>query len=169
MRNLLIAAAVSLAGYSAAAPALAAHTAAHDTGRTPLARGSTIPVIPPAAYDALSDVYARLGLQGRMLDADEGAFGVRNVRVRQTLAGTRVAQLVRCGSDRLADAGTLDVTLTVVTVLEPSATGITVHTSVTGVGRDQSGSSTSMLCTSTGRLEDEILRGMVEATSGAPR
>lgn len=185
MRPLIIAAAIALTSTSAAGPAVMPAlgelpsafqlpSAAAGAPRLELARGTAADprIVPPglaAAWDALPAVYESLGLHGTVLNADARLFGVRQVRVGRTLAGSAISRYVRCGSDIMDHAGTLDVTLTVATVLEPSPQGIAVRSWVEATGRDLAGTGTAVHCVSTGLLESEIVRGLSQAAPAAPR
>lgn len=183
MRYLSFAAALSLAGCSAMNSTVSPETGElrstyqiqHPNGGTRYYELTRPSFTPPqyvstswnAAWQSLPGVYERLGMRGAVLNQDENLFGFRRARAFRTLGGTRMARLLRCGSELVGNASTMEVTLTVMTILEPSATGTSVRSWVDATARDQTGPGSTVQCSSTGLLEREIVRQL--SGEAAPR
>jgi hypothetical protein len=181
MRYLLLAAAFSLSGCWAPRSTISPETGeihstfqiqggprttnrVYELTRTTFTRPQVIRTSWSSAWAALPAVYERLGMNGSVLNPDENLFGFRHVRAFRSLGDTRMSRLVNCGHQLIGDSGSLEIQLTVMTILEPAGAGSTVRTWVDATARDQSGSGTAPVqCASTGWLEREIARGLSTA------
>jgi len=97
-------------------------------------------------------------MRGAVLSADTYEFGVLQMRAVGRLGDVPLSRIVNCGSPLLGRAGTLELSLAVVTILEPAGNGFATRTAVLGIAREVSGSTTAVRCVSTGWLEGEIAR-----------
>lgn len=119
-----------------------------------------VPVTAVAAFDALPDVYRRLGIaQVAVVDTTGGVYtvGVRNLRVHGSIGGTQLSTYIDCGSAPMHDpANSYDVILSATSYVTPSGQGSTVHTLVTANARDPMANTPPVQCSSTGQFEQAV-------------
>lgn len=120
-----------------------------------------------AVWAALPAVYQTLGIANAgVLNADSRLFGRQSMRAYRKLGDRGLSRVIDCGSGYAGDAETYDITLTVVTQLQPAGTTTSVRSWVEASGRQQATSSTPVRCRSLGVLERDI--GRLLSQSVAP-
>jgi hypothetical protein len=122
-------------------------------------------------WAAVITAYAELELEANYADRANGRYGVRGLRMPNTLRGQRIDRFFDCGSTRggpLIDSGTL--VADIVTALAPSPDGSTSAAMfAAGTLRRTHGSSSSpVVCSSTCRLERLLRRAVDSLIAPAP-
>lgn len=121
---------------------------------------ASVPLTAVAAFDALPNVYRRLGIATvAVVDTAGGVYtvGVRNLRVHGSIGGTQLSTYLDCGSAPMhAPANSYDVVLNATSYVTPSGEGSTVHTLVTAYARDPLANTPPVECSSTGRFETSV-------------
>jgi hypothetical protein len=108
-------------------------------------------------WSALQVVYDSLGITIASRDEATHMLGNPALKVRRRLGSVRLAQYVDCGSTQGApSADSYEVVLSVFTAAQPTATGTTIVTQVSGQGRPVAFSGEYVRCASTGQLERQI-------------
>lgn len=119
-----------------------------------------VPLTAVAAFDALPDVYRRLGItQVAVVDTAGGVYtvGVRNQRVHGSIGGEQLSTYLDCGSAPMhTPANSYDVNLSATSYVTPAGQGSTVHTLVTATARDPLSNTPPVECSSTGRFEKAV-------------
>lgn len=119
-----------------------------------------VPLPAVAAFDALPDVYKRLGIATvAVVDTTGGVYtvGVRNLRVHGSLGGQQLSTYLDCGSAPMhTPANSYDVNLSATSYVTPSGQGSAVHTLVTATARDPLSNAPPVECSSTGRFERSV-------------
>ncbi len=104
-------------------------------------------------------VYAKLEIDGQVLDSDNQIFGSRKF-TNSSLDGTRTAEFVRCGEEGAGPAlvNLYRRTLSIVSTVSGNINGkTTVSTEISGYATSVEGTSTGpMRCASNGKLEKRI-------------
>lgn len=131
-----------------------------DTHNRAESMSASVPVTAVAAFDALPDIYRRLGIATvALIDTSGGVYtvGVRNLRVHGSLGGTQLSTYLDCGSAPMHDpANSYDVSLSATSYVTPSGQGSTVHTLVTANARDPMANTPPVQCSSTGQFERSV-------------
>lgn len=121
-----------------------------------------VPVIasPDALWQVLPAVYAELGLQGRVIDAQRMVFGQPETTVRRQLAGTQLSRYLDCGRRvGVVNANSYNVTLTVTSYVRPHGEGAAqLRTQVDATARAPGTSEAAVRCGTTNELERQIER-----------
>jgi hypothetical protein len=117
---------------------------------------------PASLWPKLNAAYSTLGLPLTARDSTVYALAAQNAQVSGRFGSGPVSRVVDCGLTPLGTprANAYHVWLTVATQLQPSATGTTIRTTVTGTAQDQNSSSSSTQCGTTGVLEHEIAKAL---------
>lgn len=128
-------------------------------------RGSrhTITASPAQVWAALPIVYEKLQIPVGTVDPTARRFGHPSLVVNRTLAGERVSRSLNCGESGFGPpvADSYQVNVSVLTTLEPTPGGGTrIETQLTGSATARGVSSAPVHCASTGRLEEQIARGI---------
>lgn len=120
----------------------------------------TIPIPAVQAFDALPAAYAKLGIPNvAVVDNTAGVYtiGVRNMRARGALAGTRLSRYLDCGSGAMrVPADSYDVSLSATTYVTPDGEGSMLHTLVAANARDPGDNRPPVRCSSTGQFERQL-------------
>ena len=131
-----------------------------------------VPLTTVAAFDALPDVYRRLGIsQVAVVDTSGGVYtvGVRNLRVHGSIGGEQLSTYVDCGSAPMhTPANSYDVNLSATSYMTPAGQGSTVHTLVTATARDPLSNSAPVECSSTGRFEKSVANMLTHLQTPQP-
>ena len=131
-----------------------------DTRNHAATANADIPLTTVQAFDALPDIYRRLGItQVALVDTTGGVYtvGVRNLRVHGSIGGQQLSRYLDCGSAPMhVPANSYDVNLNAATYVTPAGQGSTVHTLVTATARDPLSNAPSVECSSTGVFENSI-------------
>lgn len=121
---------------------------------------TNVPLTAVAAFDALPDIYRRLGIsQVAVVDTSGGVYtvGVRNLRVHGSLGGEQLSRYLDCGSAPMhIPANSYDVSLSATSYVTPAGQGSTVHTLVTATARDPLSNMPPLECSSTGAFEGTV-------------
>lgn len=117
-----------------------------------------IPSNPATSWPALNAEYAKLKLPITQRDSAVYAVAAQNAQFNGRFDGAPMARIVDCGLTPLGSqrANAYKVWLTVVSQLQPSASGGVLRTSVAAKAQDPNSSSSAIQCGSTGVLEVEI-------------
>jgi alcohol dehydrogenase YqhD (iron-dependent ADH family) len=139
-------------------------TEEYDISRANSSRPRGVSVDPRTAWTRLPEIYAAIGVrEAGVVDTERRLFGRRNFRVARRIGEVPLNRLIDCGGTVFGDTNSYEVTLTVLTSITPAADGgSTVQTWVEGSGRQIGSSSTPVQCVSTGAIEREILRRLLE-------
>ena len=126
---------------------------------------------PANAWSGLPAVYAQLGLEGGVLDADTRFYGTRRQAASGRLAGVRLAEYVDCGTGNggLPVANTYRVHLSVGTRVEEVGERAQLRSAVIAEASPQTVSGPSVRCTTTGRLEARIAELLGQGAGAAPQ
>jgi len=111
------------------------------------------------ALAALREVYSDLGIDVKLYDPGSGQIGNRNFSKTGRLGSERISTFLGCGmmiSGEAAD--NYRVTMSVVSQVTPSDTGVNLETWLTAAARDLGTSSADVSCASKGTLEAKINR-----------
>jgi hypothetical protein len=112
-----------------------------------------------SAWIALPAAYQAIGIaDAGVLNASQRMFGRPNLRIVRRLGSQPLSKVIDCGASYAGDADSYDVTLSVVTQLEPAGNGTRVRTWVDASGRQMASSSTRVTCGTQGFVEREIVR-----------
>lgn len=124
------------------------------------AKIQSLQVAPQAAWNALPAVFQSLGIEAEVRDEASLTFGTQQYRGAR-ITGVRTSDLVRCGAQGYAAPalGGYRVRLTVLARVQPAADGkadllVEVDGTATAAGGTSSG---TMVCSSTGKLEQMII------------
>lgn len=119
-----------------------------------------VPLTAVAAFDALPDVYRRLGIATvAVVDTTGGVYtvGVRNLRVHGSIGGTQLSNYLDCGSAPMHNpANSYDIVLSATSYVTPAGQGSTVHTLVIANARDPMSNTPPVECSSTGQFERSV-------------
>lgn len=119
-----------------------------------------VPLTTVAAFDALPDIYKRLGIATvGVVDTSGGVYtvGARNLRVHGSIGGEQLSTYLDCGSAPMhIPANSFDVNLNATSYVTPSGQGSIVHTLVTATARDPMANTPAVECSSTGRFERAV-------------
>lgn len=130
-------------------------TRAHDVRQS---NDVLVPAV--AAFDALPDIYRKLGIASvAVIDTAGGVYtvGARNLRIHGSLGGVRLSNYIDCGSATMhTPANSYDIVFSASTYVTPAASGSTLHTMVTADARDPMANTPPVRCTSTGNFEQKV-------------
>jgi hypothetical protein len=120
----------------------------------------TIQVGPAAAWTAIAQAFSDLGLPRGEAREGTTTYGVPRTTVRRSLAGVPLSRFLRCGSTMGApNADSYDVTLSLITRLQPLSSAATIVQSQLSAHARQTGVSANPLpCTTTRELERRVGR-----------
>jgi len=131
-----------------------------------------VPLTAVAAFDALPDVYRRLGItQVAVVDTSGGVYtvGVRNLRVHGSIGGEPLSKYLDCGSAPMhTPANSYDVNLSATSYVTPAGQGSTVHTLVNATARDPLTNSPPVACSSTGVFESTVSNMLTHLPAQTP-
>lgn len=131
-----------------------------------------VPLTTVAAFDALPDVYRRLGVsQVAVVDTSGGVYtvGVRNLRVHGSIGGEQLSRYLDCGSAPMhIPANSYDVNLNATSYVTPAGQGSTVHTLVSATARDPLSNSPPVECSSTGEFERSVANMLTHLQASQP-
>jgi hypothetical protein len=121
---------------------------------------SSLPMDLDAAYAALGLAYQRFGIDIAMRDPGAHSLGNVHLTVRGTLHGRALSTYFACGSDvtgePLANARRLTISVvSTLSVVDAATTRVT--TVVSGEATSSGTSTTAAHCSSTGRLEQDLM------------
>lgn len=130
-------------------------TRAHDVRQT---NDVMVPAV--AAFDALPDIYRKLGISTvAVIDTAGGVYtvGARNLRIHGSLGGVRLSNYIDCGSAAMhIPANSYDIVFSASTYVTPAASGSTLHTMVSADARDPMANTPPVRCVSTGKFEQKV-------------
>lgn len=110
-----------------------------------------------SVWNALGVVYDSLGIPIATRDNATHVLGNPALKLRHRLGSTRLARFIDCGSTQGGPSADLyEIVLSVVSALQPSATGTTLATQVSAQGRPVAFSGEYVRCSSTGALEQLV-------------
>jgi hypothetical protein len=139
-----------------------------DLGTDRTAVRLALAVDPGAAWAALPDAYAAIGLKGAgVVDARGRVFGIPDRQVMpQSLAGQPLGRFLTCGSTTTGSAAdTYEVRMLALTQIDSTAQGTVVLTRLDAVARSRGVSGVPVNCSTTGRLE-RLLADSLQARVG---
>lgn len=101
--------------------------------------------------------YADLGIEAGIMEPEGWVYGTRRL-VASRVGGERASRLVNCGTGPFGApaADSYEVSFTVASSVEPTATGTQVVTWMAATARPRGTAATAVQCTSRGRLEAMI-------------
>jgi hypothetical protein len=113
-----------------------------------------------AAFDALPDVYRKLGIASvAVIDTAGGVYtvGARYLRIHGLLGGVRLSNYLDCGSAPMhVPANSYDIVFSASTYVTPNGSGSRLHTMVSADARDPMTNTPPVHCTSTGAFERKV-------------
>lgn len=131
-----------------------------DTRVRDVRQSRTVAVPAVAAFDALPDIYRKLGIASvAVIDTAGGVYtvGARNLRIHGSLGGVRLSTYLDCGSAPMhVPANSYDVVFSASTYVTPAGSGSTLHTMVTADARDPMANTPPVRCMSTGSFEQRV-------------
>ncbi len=120
---------------------------------------SSVDGSPATLWPRLNSTFASMGLPVTERDSTKYAVAAQNASFNGRFMNQAMSRIVDCGDTPTGSrANAYRVWLTVVSQLQPSATGTTLRTSVTAKAQDPSSSTSSVQCGTTGVLEHEIAK-----------
>lgn len=128
---------------------------------------AAVPGTPVGLWPALNAEYMTLNLPVTQRDSSEYALAAQNAQFNGRFGDGPVSRVVDCGLTPLAAprANAYKVWITVVSQLQPAASGSVLRTSVTAKAQDPNSSSSAIQCGTTGALEADIARALGGSTS----
>ena len=110
------------------------------------------------AWQVLPAVYDSLGIPRTLVDPTLHRLGNQTFKIRRRLAGVALTRYLECGGTSGApNAGTYDITMSVLTQLHPAPPDSTrVLSVVQASARSPNFTNSEVQCTSTGKLEERI-------------
>lgn len=131
---------------------------APDSDRERGASSEYLNVAPDSVWRLLPLVYARLGMEGRVLDSASRVYGVQNATVEKRLGESRISELIDCGATPLGApaAESNRLVLSVTTRIPRGSAGTEVRTLVAATTAPSGPGGTPVRCVSTGRLEQRL-------------
>jgi hypothetical protein len=143
-----------------------------DTRHRAATVDADVPLTAVAAFDALPDVYRRLGItQVAVVDTSGGVYtvGVRNLRAHGSIGGEQLSKYLDCGSAPMhLPANSYDVNLSATSYVTPAGQGSTVHTLVSATARDPLSNSPPVECSSTGVFERTVANMLTHGPAQTP-
>ena len=126
-----------------------------------------VPGTPVGMWAGLNAEYSKLNLPITQRDSAQYALAAQNAQFNGRFTDGPMSRVVDCGLTPLGSqrANSYKVWLTVVSQLQPAASGSTLRTSVTAKAQDPNSSSSAIQCGSTGALEADIARALGGNTS----
>jgi hypothetical protein len=142
-------------------------TDTHGTYRTTVSPNAKahIPASPSRVFDALKSIYEELGVPPAINDPATGRFGNADFSKTGKLGAEHISQYLNCGDSMMGPAAdNYRIYISLVSQVQPDGQGETnLETSFAATARNMEGTSSDRVsCGTTGRLEDQIHRRLVE-------
>lgn len=147
-------------------------TDTHGTYRTTVSPDAKahIPASPSRVFDALKSVYEGLGVPPAISDPATGRFGNTDFWKSGKLGAEHISQYLNCGDSMMGPAAdNYRIYISLVSQVQPDGKGETnLETSFVATARNMEGTSSDRVaCGTTGRLEDQIQRRLVETLNAS--
>jgi len=142
-------------------------TDTHGTYRTTVSPNAKahIPASPSRVFDALKSVYEELGVPPAISDPTTGRFGNTDFWKTGKLGAEHISQYLNCGDSMMGPAAdNYRIYISVVSQVHPDGKGETdLETSLAAQARNMEGTSSDRVsCGTTGRLEEQIRKRLIE-------
>jgi hypothetical protein len=127
--------------------------------------GGTIAAPIDSAWKAMIKVYQELGIEPSILISDSHTIGNQSLKLRRVLGGVPLSRYVNCGAGTGVgpNADYYKIEMSVVTSLSANTEAATdVRTRVDATATPLSVASNQVVCTSTGMLEQRIVKMLQE-------
>ena len=123
-----------------------------------------VPAPRDKVWQAVQAAYTELGIDVKTMNPNTGELGNTAHTTQRTLAGKPISNFLNCGTDAITGpiANTHRIVLSLLTTLSPDSNGTMIESRLTATARKVGTSNDPLACSTTGRLERDLNRRVVE-------